>query len=198
MCHLQVLSHMKPTAHMLNFARGEIVDGAAMLRLYKKGYSGRYISDFPDEHLQDHPNFVCIPHLGASTSEAEDNCARMAADQVIDYLETGTIKNSVNLPDASLDRQSDGHTRLCIINKNEPGVLGEVTTLLGKLGFNIAQQLNTSREAIAYNVVDLEDFPAGDEGVEAQKKLLAIPGVISTRLISTGFSTEGPKNFFIN
>ncbi len=93
----EVLSHMKPTAHILNFARGEIVDGAAMARLYQRGHSGRYISDFPDEHLQDHPKFVCIPHLGASTAEAEDNCARMAADQV------GGCPRRSPPPDARLD-----------------------------------------------------------------------------------------------
>ena len=191
-----VLSHMKPTAHLVNFARGELVDGAALERLYKKGHVGKYISDFPDPHLQDHPKFTCIPHLGASTGEAEDNCARMAADQVLDFLETGTIINSVNFPNTHLDMQSAGQTRICIINKNEPGVLGQITTVLGSLGFNIAQQLNTSREAIAYNVVDVEGL--GTEDIAKLKNIMAIPGVISTRVIWTGSAAEGPKDFHVN
>ena len=85
---------MKPTCSIVNFARGEIVDGAALLKAYENGHTGKYVSDFPDEFVQEHPNFICIPHLGASTEEAEDNCAAMAAEQVIDFLETGTIKNS--------------------------------------------------------------------------------------------------------
>merc|ERR1711939_1068913 len=89
---------MKPTCHLLNFARGEIVDGAALQRLYKKGHSGKYICDFPDEMMQGHPKFICIPHLGASTEEAEDNCAAMAAQQIVNFLETGTIVNSTRTP----------------------------------------------------------------------------------------------------
>ena len=90
-----VLSHMKPTAHMLNFARGEIVDGAALQRLYTKGHQGKYIADFPDEAMQEHPKFVCIPHLGASTEEAEDNCARMAAQQVWNNKWLGRVSQTM-------------------------------------------------------------------------------------------------------
>jgi len=186
---------MKPTCSIVNFARGEIVDGAALLKAYENGHTGKYVSDFPDEFLQEHPNFICIPHLGASTEEAEDNCAAMAAEQVIDFLETGTIKNSVNFPTASLDVQDPEHTRLCVINKNEPGVLGAITTALGSLGVNIAQQLNTSRDAIAYNVVDLQDFPQGEAAAEVQSKLLELDGVLSTRIIWTGSVREGPSSF---
>merc|ERR1719198_1906787 len=85
---------MKPTCSILNFARGEIVDGDALLKMYQKGHTGKYVCDFADEKMQGHKNFICIPHLGASTDEAEDNCAKMAADQVLNFLETGTIKNS--------------------------------------------------------------------------------------------------------
>ena len=92
--------------------------GEALLKKFNNGHKGKYVCDFGDGALQNHPQFICIPHLGASTEEAEDNCARMAADQIIHFLETGTIKNSVNFPNASLDRQDADHTRLCIINKN--------------------------------------------------------------------------------
>jgi len=190
-----VLGVMKPTCHILNMARGEIVDGGALKELYAAGHTGKYICDFADEFMQDHPNFVCIPHLGASTAEAEDNCAKMAAAQVIDYLETGTIKNAVNFPAASLERQTSNSTRLCIINKNVPGVLGEITTLLGSKGVNISQQLNTSRDSIAYNVIDMDGFPE-DASAELQEALLAMDAVVSTRLIWTGSASEGPSNFF--
>jgi len=190
-----VLSQMKPTCSIVNMARAEIVDGAALKRIFNKGHLGKYICDFADEHMQDHPKFVCIPHLGASTEEAEDNCAKMAAAQVINFLETGTIKNSVNFPAASLDKQSGGSTRLCIITNNVPGVLGEVTTLLGSKGVNITQQLNTSRDAIAYNVIDMDGF-SEENSDDLQNSLLAIDAVLSTRLIWTGSASEGPSNFF--
>jgi D-3-phosphoglycerate dehydrogenase len=191
-----VLAQMKPSCHILNFARGEIVDGPALKRLYAKGHAGKYVCDFPDEHLQDEPKFVCIPHLGASTAEAEDNCAEMAARQIINFLETGTIVNSVNFPNAALATQSTGTTRLCIINENKPGVLGQITTLLGGMNVNIAQQLNTSRDTIAYNVIDLDDFPK-DSTENLQKELLAMDGVLSTRFIFTGSVAEGPAAFYV-
>ena len=161
-----VLAHLKPTAHMLNFARGEIVDGAALARRYKNnGHTGKYICDFPDEAMQENPKFICLPHLGASTAEAEDNCARMAADQVMNFLETGTIINSVNFPNAKLDTQDNAHTRICIINENKAGVLGAITTKLASLNLNIAQTLNTSKGEIAYNVVDIDGLPCDDAQV---------------------------------
>ena len=219
---------MKPSCHILNFARGEIVDGPALKRLYAKGHAGKYVCDFPDEHLQaprnsgaaqfcrailprnsaaqfsdatvfgpqDEAKFVCIPHLGASTAEAEDNCAEMAARQIINFLETGTIVNSVNFPNAALATQSTGTTRLCIINENKPGVLGQITTLLGGMNVNIAQQLNTSRDTIAYNVIDLDDFPK-DSTENLQKELLAMDGILSTRFIFTGSVAEGPAAFYV-
>jgi len=193
----EVLAKMKPTCHMLNFARGEIVDGEALVKLYQNGHKGKYICDFADPFMQTHDNFLCIPHLGASTDEAEDNCAKMAAKQMINFLETGTIVNSVNFPTAELTHQGAA-TRLCIVNKNIPGVLGEITTLLGSKGVNIAQQLNTSRDSIAYNVIDLQDFPEGEMAKDLQDSLAGIEGVISTRLIITGSASEGPAYFSVN
>ena len=125
-----VLSNMKPGCNILNMARGEIVDGKALKEMYAKGHTGKYVCDFADEEMQMHPNFICIPHLGASTAEAEDNCAKMAADQIQNFLETGTIKNAVNFPAANLERQDGNSTRLCIINENVPGILGQITSSL--------------------------------------------------------------------
>merc|ERR1712094_133935 len=127
MGNAEVLSKMKPTTHILNCARGEIVDGEALIRMYDNGHKGKYICDFADEFMQDHSKFICIPHLGASTAEAEDNCAYMAADQIIKFLERGHVVNSVNFPTAVLDAAAPDHTRLVIINKNVPGVLGMIT-----------------------------------------------------------------------
>jgi len=190
-----VLAKMKPTTNILNMARGEIVDGEALIRMYDNGHKGKYICDFADEFMQSHPSFICIPHLGASTEEAEDNCAEMAAEQIIKFLETGTIKNSVNFPAANLDRQSTSATRLCVINENKPGVLSQLTTTISDKGYNIAQQLNTSKDNIAYNVIDLDDFPGREAGDALQKELIELDGVLSTRFIWTGQVEEGPASF---
>ena len=333
----EVLGAMKPKCNILNFSRAEIIDGAALKRCFDNGHSGKYICDFADEHMQGHPKFICIPHLGASTEEAEDNCAIMgsrqvsrrrptarglrklatptanvprprvarahrrfaptlpsswsmrasppiplgrpapltlppthphpplARRQVINFLETGNIVNSVNFPTAQLDRQDasdtrlvsrlgalprtrlppspllasfpnpahqDGHLpvlgschlgRACrslptrsthaplmpraacrattldaqvIINNNVPGALGLITTLLGDMGVNITQQLNTSRDTIAYNVIDMQGFPEGEQGDAIQRAIQDIEAVISTRMIFTGSAQEGPRNFF--
>ena len=192
----EVLGRMKHTCHMLNFSRAEIVDGAALRRVYDAGHQGKYICDFADEFMQDHSKFICIPHLGASTAEAEDNCAFMAADQIIKFLERGHVVNSVNFPTAVLDAAAADHTRLVIINKNVPGVLGMITTLLGDMGVNIAQQLNTSRDDIAYNVIDMQNFPKDEAADKLQLALGQLDSVISTRLIYTGSAAEGPASFY--
>jgi D-3-phosphoglycerate dehydrogenase len=111
----------KPGVHLMNFARGEIIDGEAVLDMYKRGsLTGKYVSDFADPYLSGHPRHLVLPHLGASTEEAEDNSAAMAADTIKEFLETGSIRNSVNFPQTVLDRKPD-HVggRLCIVNKNE-------------------------------------------------------------------------------
>ena len=131
----------KPGVHLLNFARGEIIDGEAVADMYKRGsLTGKYVSDFADPNLSGHPRHLVLPHLGASTEEAEDNSAAMAAETIMEFLETGSIRNSVNFPQTVLDKKPD-HIggRLCIVNKNEAGVLGQITTFLGsKVGVNYA------------------------------------------------------------
>jgi D-3-phosphoglycerate dehydrogenase len=178
------LKAMKKEAHLINFARGELVDTSALRALYDAGErTGRYISDFPDEFTMSSPFCTSMPHLGASTEEAESKSAAMAAQQVIDFIETGTIINSVNYPTTKLDRPPQAGARLCIVNKNVPGMLGQITTVVGEAKLNIIQQINTSRDSIAYNVVDLGTMPSDAEIDKLQNNLKKIPGVISSRLI---------------
>eukprot|EP00798_Chlamydomonas_sp_ICE-L_P022426 gene22426-29538_t len=153
----------KPGVHLLNFARGEIIDGEAVLDMYKRGtLKGKYISDFADEFLAGHPRHLVLPHLGASTEEAEDNSAAMAADTVRDFLQTGTIRNSVNFPQTVLPKADGAGGRLCIVNKNQTGVLGQITSFLGSKNVNIAQQINTSRGDIAYTIFDFAEVADPD------------------------------------
>lgn len=180
----------KPNVSLLNFSRTEIIDGKAVKELWDSGkITGKYISDFADPDLSGHARYLVIPHLGASTEEAEENSAAMAADTIKDFLEHGTIRNSVNFPQTVLEKKP-GHIggRLCIVNKNEAGVLGQITTYFGQKGLNIEQQINTSRGEIAYTVLDfgkVED-PAGlQEGLAKN-----CPGIISSRFIGNVFDDE--------
>uniref|UniRef100_A0A7S0RH56 Phosphoglycerate dehydrogenase n=1 Tax=Chlamydomonas leiostraca TaxID=1034604 RepID=A0A7S0RH56_9CHLO len=190
----------KPNVHLLNFARGEIIDGEAVRDMYTSGrMTGKYVSDFADPFLSGHPRHLVIPHLGASTEEAEDNSAAMAADTVKDFLETGTIRNSVNFPQTVLDRKP-GHIggRLCIVHRNEAGVLGQITTYMGSKGINIEQQINTSRGEIAYTVLDFGSVPDA-EGLQ-QGLGAACQAVISSRFIGDVFDDElgqPGKYFFV-
>ena len=127
----QVMKQMKPTAHLLNFSRAEIVDGGALRRLYDQaGHTGKYICDFADEHMQEHPQFMCIPHLGASTAEAEDNCARMAAEQLVAFIERGHVVNSVNFPTAILEQQ----VRRLSPSRPSPRLMRPLTTAASAAG----------------------------------------------------------------
>jgi D-3-phosphoglycerate dehydrogenase len=132
----ELLEKMKPTAAVLNFSRAELVDSEARLRAYESGkHRGRYICDFPDTTLYNRPECILIPHLGASTEEAEENSAAMAADQMMQFLEDGTIRNSVNFPTTVLDaRKHDIAARLCIVNRNESGVLAGITAAVSDAG----------------------------------------------------------------
>ena len=177
-----MLRHLKSDAVILNFARGELVDSVAMKEFLDKG-EGRYISDFPDDELWNHENAVIIPHLGASTAEAEDSAAAMAAETLRLYLEHGTIRHSVNFPDTSLDEKSPDHVRITVVNKNKPGVLSAITDVFAKHDINIVQQVNHSRGDIAYNVIDID--PAADNDfVELQKELTMHDGVLSSRILA--------------
>lgn len=192
-----ILSLMSPHTHIINFARGELVDTAEVRRRVDAGTrTGMYVADFSDEHIWDCKKAILIPHLGASTEEAESNSAEMAASQIMDFIETGSIKNSVNFPTMELPKAASGHIRLCIVNKNVPGMLGLITTTLGSMGLNITQHINNSRDHLAYNAVDIE-MPTLDANVigDVQKKIAQLEGVISSRVIQ---NKPEPAFFLVN
>ncbi len=144
-------------AVLLNFAREPIVDRQALAQALDEGILAHYIADFPVSGLTDHPRVRFTPHLGASTDEAEENCAVMAANQLTSFLETGNIANSVNFPSVSLEL-SEGH-RLAITNLNVPGMLGQMTSVLAERSINVIDMINKSRGGVAYNLLDLQDAP---------------------------------------
>uniref|UniRef100_A0A6U3GC24 phosphoglycerate dehydrogenase n=1 Tax=Mantoniella antarctica TaxID=81844 RepID=A0A6U3GC24_9CHLO len=195
----EALAKCKPGVHLLNFARGEIIDGAAVRSGYDNStLTGKYISDFSDPDLMGHPRHIVLPHLGASTEEAEENSAAMAATTMMDFLETGTIRNSVNFPTTILAPQKNSSgARLCIVNRNEPGALGEITTFLGSKGLNISQQINTSRGDIAYTVIDFTNQPEDADSLQADLAATC-SFIISLRFLGMVFDDElgEPGTFF--
>jgi D-3-phosphoglycerate dehydrogenase / 2-oxoglutarate reductase len=168
---------MRKGSTVLNFARGQIVDEAAVVAGLDSGQLGAYICDFPTNAIRMHPRVVALPHLGASTGEAEENCAIMVAETLRDYLESGNIRHSVNFPEAVLART--GVSRLAIANSNVPNMVGQISTCLADARLNIADLLNKSRGDLAYTLIDT-DAPIGEPVLG---KLRAIPGVLSARLI---------------
>ncbi len=163
---------------VLNFSRAPIVDDAAMIAALDGGRLHAYVCDFPKNSLKDHPKVITLPHLGASTNEAEDNCAVMVADTLVDYLENGNIRNSVNFPEAVLPR-APGTTRLAIANSNVPNMVGQISTCLAAEGLNIAELLNKSRGGLAYTLIDSE----GGVSAELLAKVRSIDGVLAARIV---------------
>ena len=159
---------MKKNTCLLNFSRDEIVDSSALLEALDSGNLRKYICDFPRPELTTRADVICMPHLGASTAEAEENCAIMAANQLRDFLENGNIKNSVNFPNLHLDRDSSATkgSRLAISNKNVPKMLGQILSVLADQNINVIDMLNKSRDEIAYNLIDLEATPS-DQAIDA-------------------------------
>jgi D-3-phosphoglycerate dehydrogenase len=149
------LKLMRKGGVILNFARAPIVDDAAVVASLNADHLGAYVCDFPNNALKDHPKVVALPHLGASTGEAEENCAVMVADTVREYLEHGNIKNSVNFPEAVMPRGA-GLTRLAVANRNVPNMVGQISTCLAAAGLNIADLLNKSRGEYAYTLIDID------------------------------------------
>ena len=170
---------MKKQGVVLNFARAEIVDEKAVIEALSAGQLHAYVCDFPGVALKGHPRVIATPHLGASTGEAEDNCAVMVADQLREFLELGNVRNSVNFPEAQLGLLP-GKTRLCIVNENVPNMVGQISTALAKRNLNIADLLNKSRGDLAYTLVDVDQ--AAPE--EAIKEIASIHGVLSVRTIA--------------
>ena len=172
------LALTRPQMTLLNFARGAIVDTPAVLAALDAGRLHAYVCDFPSLALKDHPRVITLPHLGASTGEAEENCAVMVAEQLRDFLENGNIRNSVNYPEALLPRVP-GTTRLAIANSNVPNMVGQISTCLATAGLNIADLLNKSRGECAYTLIDAE----GAVGDELLERLRRIEGVLSARIV---------------
>jgi len=149
------LKLMRKGGVILNFARAPIVDDAAVVASLNADHLGAYVCDFPNNALKDHPKVVALPHLGASTGEAEENCAVMVADTVREYLEHGNIRHSVNFPEAVMPRGA-GLTRLAVANRNVPNMVGQISTCLAAAGLNIADLLNKSRGEYAYTLIDID------------------------------------------
>ena len=166
---------MNKGATIINFARGGVVDNKAALAALDSGHLHAYVSDFPTKQLIAHPNVVALPHLGASTSEAEENCAIMVAENVKDYLENGNIRFSVNFPECRLPRM-DAY-RITIANANVPNMVGQISTCIGDAGLNIEDLLNKSIGNLAYTIVDVNE-PVTDE---IESKLRSINGVLTLR-----------------
>ena len=172
----QRIALMKETAVLLNFARAEIVDTDAVVAALDEDALGGYVCDFPSTKVHKHPKCISLPHLGASTKEAERNCAMMAVESLRGFLENGQVHNSVNFPEAVMARQEDTH-RLVIVNRNVPNMVGQVSTIVAQHGQNIANLLNKSRGELAVTLVDVE----GEIEPKILQELRAIDGVLSAR-----------------
>ena len=167
----------KKGARIINLARGGLVNEADIIEALRSGKLSSYVTDFPSAELLACPKVIAIPHLGASTPEAEDNCAVMAAQQLVGYLESGAIKNSVNLPRCSLERRAP--FRLAAINRNIPNMVGQITTILAEEKINILDLINHHRDDYAYNIIDTEQkIP-----VMALEKIIRVEGIIRVRII---------------
>ena len=174
------LKHMKEGAVLLNFSRDGIVEDAAALQALSARHLRCYVTDFPSAELIGKPGVVALPHLGASTSEAEDNCAVMVADQVREYLAHGTMENAVNFPNAQMPRESP--YRLAIANANVPNMLASISNAMGSRKINIHNMLNKSKGDMAYTLVDVDSAVPDD----AIKELCAIKGVLAVRYLPVG------------
>jgi D-3-phosphoglycerate dehydrogenase len=166
---------MKKNARIINLARGGLVNEADIIAALQSDKLGIYVTDFPTAELLAAPRTICIPHLGASTPEAEDNCAVMAVRQIMDFLETGAVRNSVNLPRCKLDQRAPH--RLLVINRNIPNMVGQIATILAAEGINITDLINHHRDEYAYNIIDTEQAipPVSLE------QIIAVEGIIRVR-----------------
>ena len=167
---------MKDGVVILNFARDLLVDDEAMEAALKSGKVRKYVTDFPNAKTAGMEGVIAIPHLGASTEEAEDNCAAMAAKELVDYLENGNIKNSVNFPNAEMNAVGK---KICILHKNVPSVIASLTTAISNAGGNIENMVNASRKDYAYTMIDV----TGADAAPIAASMDSIEGVIRVRVI---------------
>ena len=147
------IAKMKDGVRLLNFSRADLADAEAIKEALASGKVASYVTDFPTEETVNVPGIVALPHLGASTEESEDNCAVMAAKELIDFLETGNVRNSVNYPDASLPHTGDA--RICIFHRNVPGVLNNITAIISSQGINVENMINKSKKDYAYTILEI-------------------------------------------
>lgn len=172
------ISKLKKGCVVLNFARDELIDEKELLKAIDKGDINRYVTDFPNPTTNGHEGVITLPHLGASTGEAEDNCAVMIADQLQDYIENGNIQNSVNLPNTVLSRK--GNLRLTLVHSNEPGMVAQISNILSEENINLLDLLNRSRGELAYSLIDIDEKELPGSVLE---KLEKIPQVYKLRLL---------------
>jgi D-3-phosphoglycerate dehydrogenase len=171
------LALMRDGVVILNFARNGIIDDGAVVAAIEAGKVYAYVCDFPNNLLKNHPRVITLPHLGASTREAEENCAVMVADELREYLENGNIRNSVNLPQVSLPRT--GVARLAVVNANVPDMVAKISHDLGKAGVNILRMVNESNGRLAYTLLDTETEIAP----QIVDRLAATEGVLKVRVL---------------
>ena len=177
MLNAAAFAAMKDGVRILNFSRAGLVDSDAMLAALAAGKVATYVVDFPTDEMLGVANVVAIPHLGASTPESEDNCAVMAADQLKAYLQDGNIINSVNYPDVNVPRAGD--LRICVLHRNIPNMLAQISSVVSACGVNIASMTNKSRKDLAYTLLDVEGTVCDD----VADKIAAIDGIIRVRVL---------------
>ena len=177
MINKETIAKMKDGVRILNFSRADLVNAADLKEALESGKVAAYVTDFPTEEVLNVKGIVAIPHLGASSEEAEDNCAVMAAEQLADYLANGNVRNSVNFPAISMPRSGD--VRICVLHKNIPAVLSTVTSRLSEQGINIENMTNKSRGDAAYTIIDV----TGSREAISRDQLSAIDGVIRVRIL---------------
>jgi D-3-phosphoglycerate dehydrogenase len=172
---------MKDGVHILNFSRGGLVDEDDLEEALNSGRVGKYITDFPNDRILQMEHAVALPHLGASTKESEENCARMATRQLKEFLETGNIRNSVNFPNAILPH--NGKRRITVFHHNVPNMVGQISNIISKRGLNIAAMINKSRENVAYTMIDIDEKVNGEVLPGIQAEINEIADVIRVRII---------------
>lgn len=177
MINAESIAKMKNTVRIMNFARGDLADSDAVINALDEGEMACYVTDFPDAKLIGVDGVIAIPHLGASTPESEENCAEMAAQELIDYLEDGNIKNSVNMPNVFMHRT--GKVRVTVIHKNQPNMIATITDTISKDGVNIASFEDKNRGEIAYSIIDCDNAVSD----RVANDINAIDGVIRVRVI---------------
>ena len=177
MIEAPALGYMMQGVRIMNESRAEVVDDDAMLEAIASGRVGKYVTDFPNAKLIGQKNVICTPHLGACTPESEEKCAVMAAQEIFDYLVNGNIRNSVNLPNATLERM--GKSRLCVINRNVPNVINSILDLVSARNINVEHMLNKPRGNYAYTIIDLSEQVNG----EITGQLAAHPEILRVRVL---------------